>query len=200
VFFGALILAAAFYFAGLYLPKTAFLVVGLLALWAVVLFLLFGAKRHYFSLPMRVAGILLCALAFVAVLPLLPSMARPVEGGVAWQASLDAGLAAAQAQGKPALVDMRADWCVACVELEKKTWPDAGVQKWLGTVVPIRLDMTKNTDADQAIMQRYGVKGLPTVLLLSPDGKVISGFVGYRSPEAVLAWAGEGRGSGGVGE
>jgi thiol:disulfide interchange protein DsbD len=191
VLFGALILAAAFYFAGLYLPKTAFLVVGLLALWAVVLFLLFGAKRHFFSLPMRVAGILLCAVAFVAVMPLLPSMARNAEGGVAWQTSLDAGLAAAKAQGKPALVDMRADWCVACVELEKKTWPDARVQKWLGTVVPIRLDMTKNTDADQAIMQRYGVKGLPTVLFLSPEGRVISGFVGYRSPEAVLAWAGE---------
>jgi thiol:disulfide interchange protein DsbD len=189
VLFGALILAAAFYFAGLYLPKTAFLVVGLLALWAVVLFLLFGAKRHFFGLPMRVAGILLCALAFVAVLSLLPSMARGTEDGVAWQSSLDAGLAAAKAQGKPALLDMRADWCVACVELEKKTWPDAGVQKWLGTVVPIRLDMTKNTDADQAIMQRYGVKGLPTVLLLSSEGQVISGFVGYRSPEAVLGWA-----------
>ncbi len=132
VLFGALILAAAFYFAGLYLPKTAFLVVGLLALWAVVLFLLFGAKRHFFSLPMRVAGILLCAVAFVAVLPLLPSMARPAEGGVAWQTSLDAGLAAAKAQGKPALVDMRADWCVACVELEKKTWPDARVQTMAG--------------------------------------------------------------------
>lgn len=190
ILFGALILAAAFYFAGLYLPRTAFLVVGLLALWAVVLFLLFGAKRHFFTLPMRVVAILLCAVAFVAVLPLLPSMARGAQGGVRWEASLDAGLAAAKAQGKPALLDLRADWCVACVELEKKTWPDAGVQKWLGTVVPVRLDMTKNTDADQAVMQRYGVKGLPTVLLVSPEGNVLAGFVGYKSPEAVLAWAG----------
>ncbi len=190
ILFGALILGAAFYFAGLYLPKTTFLVVGLVGLWAVVLFLLFGAKRHFFSVPIRVAGILLCALAFVAILPTLPSMAKAAEGGVAWESSLEAGLAAAKAQGKPALVDMRADWCVACVELEKKTWPDAAVQKWLGTVVPVRLDMTKNTDADQAVMQKYGVRGLPTVLLISPEGEVLKGFVGFKSPEAVLAWAG----------
>jgi thioredoxin:protein disulfide reductase len=195
ILFGSLILGAAFYFAGLYLPKTTFLVVGLLGLWAVVLFLLFGVKRHFFSVPMRVAGIILCALAFVAILPALPSMAKAAEGGVAWQSSLDAGLAAAKAQGKPALVDMRADWCVACVELEKKTWPEPAVQKWLGTVVPVRLDMTKNTDADQAVMQRYNVRGLPTVLLISPEGDVLKGFVGFKSPEAVLAWAGAAEGA-----
>ena len=126
VLFGALILAAAFYFAGLYLPRTAFLVVGLLGLWSVVLFLLFGAKRHFFSVPMRVAGIILCALAFVAVIPLLPNMAGRAEGGVHWRPSLEAGLAEAAANSRPVLVDMRADWCVACVELEKKTWPEQG--------------------------------------------------------------------------
>ena len=189
VLFGALILAAAFYFAGLYLPKAAFLIVGLLGLWAVVLFLLFGAKRHFFSVRTRVVAILLCAVAFVAVLPLLPSMAREAEGGVRWEVSLEAGLAASASQGKPSFLDMRADWCPACLELEKKTWPDPGVQKWLGSVVPVRLDMTKNTDADQALMQRYGVRGLPTVLLISRDGKELGRFTGFKSPDALLAWA-----------
>ncbi len=189
VIFGSLILAAAFYFAGLYLPKTAFLVVGLLGLWSVVLFLLFGAKRHFFSVPMRVAGIILCALAFVVVLPMLPAMAGHAEGGAPWRPSLEAGFAEAASRSKPILVDMRADWCVACVELEKKTWPDKEVQKWLGTVVPVRLDMTKNTDADQAIMKRYGVRGLPTVILLSPEGKELGRFVGYKSPAQILGWA-----------
>lgn len=199
VLFGALILAAAFYFAGLYLPKAAFLIAGLLALWAVVLFLLLGAKRHFFSLRTRVAAILLCAAAFVAVLPLLPSMARGAEAGVRWEASLEAGLAASAAQGKPAFLDMRADWCPACLELERKTWPDPGVQKWLGTVVPVRLDMTRNTDADQALMKRYGAKGLPTVLLISPGGEEVGRFTGFKSAEALLAWA-EASGSRGVGE
>ena len=48
---------------------------------------------------MRVAGIILCALAFVAILPALPSMAKAGEGGVNWEASLDAGRAAARAKG-----------------------------------------------------------------------------------------------------
>ncbi len=190
IVFGALILAAAFYFAGLYLAPGLYDRVSGVALGFVVGFLFLGANKHFFSVPVRIAGAVLCVAAYMAVAPLLPSSAAaPVPGGVAWQSSLEAGLAAAKSQGRPALVDMRADWCVACVELEKETWPAPPVQTWLGTVVPIRLDMTKNTEADQAVMRTYGVRGLPTVLLISPEGKELGRFVGFKGPEGLLAWA-----------
>ncbi len=190
VVFGALILGAAFYFGGLYLSPHLYDRLSGLALGFVIGFLLLGTNRHFFSVPARIAGVVLCVAAYLAVAPLLPSsVAAPVPGGVAWQSSLEAGLAAAKSQGKPALVDMRADWCVACVELEKETWPAPSVQAWLGTVVPVRLDVTKNTDADQAIMKAYGVRGLPTVLLISPEGRELGRFVGFKGPESLLAWA-----------
>lgn len=163
VFFGALILGGAFYFAGLYLPRKTFVVVALLVLWGVALFLVFGARRHFFAVPLRVAGVLLCAAALALVFLGLPAAA---EKDALWLPSLEQGLARAAAEGKPLLLDFRADWCVACVELEKNTWPDPSVRKALEGLVPVRLDMTENTPANRDLQRRFGVKGLPTVILL----------------------------------
>lgn len=186
VLFGSLILAAAFYFAGLYLPRQVFLTASLLALWTVVLFLLFGAKRHFFTIPLRVAGIVLCSGALALVFLLLPAAGGGPTGP--WQSDLGKAARTASVQGRPMLLDFRADWCVACVELEKKTWPDKGVEAVLGDLVPVRLDMTKSTAANQVLLKRYGIVGLPTVLLLDKDGKERGRFAGFKSPEEFLAW------------
>lgn len=165
VLFGALILGGAFYFAGLYLPRKAFILSALLVLSGVALFLVFGARRHFFTVPLRVAGVLLCAAALALVFLGLPAAA---EKDALWATSLDEGLSRAAAEGKPLLLDFRADWCVACVELEKNTWPDPSVRKALEGLVPVRLDMTQNTEANRELQRRFGVKGLPTVILLAP--------------------------------
>ncbi len=170
IFFGVVILAAAFYFAGLYLPRNIFIVAGGAALLAVVLYLLLGAKRHFFSVPARIAAIVLCIASFAAVFPLLPKP-ESLTGGAAWRSDLVTALAEAKASGKPVLLDFRADWCVACVELERKTWPDAEVSKALKEIVPLRMDMTANNEANRQLQSRFQVKGLPTVILLLPPAK-----------------------------
>ncbi|MEJ2421392.1 MAG: cytochrome c biogenesis protein CcdA, partial [Acidobacteriota bacterium] len=170
VIFGALILMAAFYFAGLYLPRTVYWIAAGLALSFVILFLLFGARKHFFSKPIRVLGILLCVLAFIGALPFLPP-AGGTSGGASpegWQTSLPKAVSLARREGKPLLLDFRADWCAACLDLEKETWTDPGAQKDLDKVVPVRMDMTVNSAANRALLNRFGVKGLPTVILLEP--------------------------------
>jgi thiol:disulfide interchange protein DsbD len=171
IFFGVLILAAAFYFAGLYLPRNAFFIIGGAALCAVVMYLLFGAKRHFFSVPARIAAIALCLASFAAVLPTLPESGKAENGQAAWRSDMAAAFSEARASGKPVLMDFRADWCVACVELEKKTWPSAEVQEALKGLVPLRMDMTQNNEANRALQARFQVKGLPTVILLLPPPK-----------------------------
>ena len=188
IFFGSVILGASFYFAGLYLPRMASLIASLVALWAVILFLLFGAKRHFFTLPWRMTGILLSAVALAAVLWILPAKGGKQPGSVAWKTDLTAALAESSDQKKPAFLDFRADWCVACVELEEKTWPDKEVGALLNTAVPVRLDMTKNTGENRALEARYSVMGLPTLILLAPDGKELRRFVGYKAPAEFVRW------------
>ncbi len=168
IFFGSLILAAAFYFAGIYLPRPAFFIVGGASLLAVILYLLFGAKRHFFSVAARSVAVALCATAFAAVLPLLPRSGPKHEGQLAWRGDIAAAFSEARTSGKPLLMDFRADWCVACVELEKKTWTNANVQQNLKGLVPLRMDMTQNNETNRALQARFQVKGLPTVILLEP--------------------------------
>lgn len=54
-------------------------------------------------------------------------------------ASVDAlNQALAQAKGKPVMLDLYADWCVACKEFEKYTFSNQQVQQALGDTVLCR--------------------------------------------------------------
>ncbi|MFC3550311.1 protein-disulfide reductase DsbD [Lysobacter cavernae] len=79
-------------------------------------------------------------------------------------ADLDREVAAARTAGKPLLLDFYADWCVACKEMEKYTFPEASVQRALTGFVLLKADVTANDDTDQALMQRLGIIGPPATL------------------------------------
>jgi thiol:disulfide interchange protein DsbD len=94
---------------------------------------------------------------------------------------LDAAVAAAAAQGKSAMLDFYADWCVSCIEMETYTFTDAGVQDALANTVLLQADVTANDDEDQALLQRFGVFGPPTIIFFGADGVQRDGYevVGY---------------------
>ena len=96
-------------------------------------------------------------------------------------ADLDAAVAAAARQGKSAMLDFYADWCVSCIEMEKFTFTDAGVQQALSNTVLLQADVTANDDEDQALLQRFGVFGPPTIIFFGADGVQRHGYevVGY---------------------
>ena len=51
------------------------------------------------------------------------------------------------------MLDLYADWCVACKEFEKYTFSDAAVQQKLAEMVVLQMDMTKNSAENSALMQ-----------------------------------------------
>jgi thiol:disulfide interchange protein DsbD len=85
-------------------------------------------------------------------------------------ADFDAALAAANAAGKTVMLDFYADWCVSCKEMEKYTFPEAAVQAALRDTVLLQADVTANDDIDQALMQRFGILGPPSILFFGRDG------------------------------
>ena len=88
------------------------------------------------------------------------------------------------------MLDLYADWCVACKEFEKETFSDPSVQKAFGNMLLLQVDMTKNSEENRALMTKYKVLGLPTILFFNQDGKEIEGsrVNGFMPPIEFLQW------------
>jgi len=86
---------------------------------------------------------------------------------VADLAALDA---AVRASTKPVMVDLYADWCVACKEFESLTFTDPAVRERLAGLTLLRVDVTANSAQDKALMRRYGLFGPPALLFFKPAG------------------------------
>ncbi|MDO8416220.1 MAG: protein-disulfide reductase DsbD [Agitococcus sp.] len=84
---------------------------------------------------------------------------------------LEQALVEAKQQGKVALVDFYADWCVACLEMAHDTFTSPLVANALKPVLLLQADITKNDEQAQALLKRFGLFGPPSVLFFSPDGQ-----------------------------
>ena len=64
------------------------------------------------------------------------------------------------------------------------------MQKAFGDMLLLQVDMTKNSEENRALMTKYKVLGLPTILFFNQDGKEIEGsrVNGFMSPVEFLQW------------
>ncbi|PKQ74517.1 protein-disulfide reductase DsbD [Aeromonas sobria] len=94
----------------------------------------------------------------------------------------------AAARGKPVLLDLYADWCVACKEFEHKTFSDPAVRERFGQMVLLQADVTANDDADIALLNSLNVLGLPTLIFFDREGKELTGqrVTGFMGPAEFL--------------
>ncbi len=88
---------------------------------------------------------------------------------------LQAAITQANIQGKTVMLDLYADWCIACKEFEKYTFSDSKVQKALANSVLLQIDLT-DTGAKKNItlMEHFNVFGLPSILFFNLQGKELS--------------------------
>lgn len=92
----------------------------------------------------------------------------------------------AESSGKPMLIDVYADWCVACVELDEKTWIVPAVQQRVDEFVRLKLDFTKETPWVKEMKQKYKITGMPTVILQEGD-REITRFTGFKPAKDFIA-------------
>jgi len=99
---------------------------------------------------------------------------------------LEGALAKAKVEHKLVLVDIYADWCAQCKELDEKTWPDPALKQWVAqNAVPIRID----TDARRKdLATKLQIRSYPTVLLLDAEGRELRRILGFQKPETMKAW------------
>lgn len=85
-------------------------------------------------------------------------------------------------ENKPVVIDFYADWCAQCKELDKYTYTDEKVVELSKNLNNIKIDLTKeNPD----ITSKYGIKGLPVVIFMKPNGEEIKELrvTGFLEPE-----------------
>ncbi|SFT93453.1 Thiol:disulfide interchange protein DsbD [Kosakonia arachidis] len=82
----------------------------------------------------------------------------------------DLNKALAQAKGRPVMLDLYADWCVACKEFERYTFSDPQVQAALRGSVLLQANVTANNAQDAALLRQLNVLGLPTILFFDAQG------------------------------
>ncbi len=110
--------------------------------------------------------------------------------GVQWHDYSEEILQQATAQGTPVIIDFYADWCAPCREFEELTFHDSEVvAQAKDTILMIKVDVTTGGNPfHQELLNRYEVKGVPTIVFLDAKGeeRLDLRLVDYFPPESFL--------------
>ncbi len=209
--FGVLLIGMSLYYAKLALPGFAWLVLlglCLSGLGVALRTLLDKDQPRNFSyilvatlgLALIVSGLtIIVACTFDAVLDgsfektgLAEASAGEKSGGLRWETDISA----ARRSGKPVVVDVAADWCPSCHQLDRETFSDPSVAAKLASVTTVRVDITRYDDQAKATLdelwQLFNISGphtAPKIFFFDRQGKplpalTVSGFV---PPDKFLA-------------
>lgn len=170
----------------------------------------------WFLASILVGGMLVFALGSVAAeggSAVTPAIAGSEAGTAAVYASagkeipwkdFGAALGEAKKNKKRILVDVYTDWCGWCKRMDRDTYSDAEVRKYLSSAfVPVRLNAESNQRVTykgneysyRQLASGFRVNGYPTTLFLESDGTHIVTAPGYmKAPDflTVLRYIGDG--------
>lgn len=132
--------------------------------------------RGWWELPKlgrggRVLGVLVAAIgSFVLIYGSTASPPSAGGDGLPWQTDVEAAWQASASSGRPLMVDFRADWCVACDELEAEVFHHPDVAPTLiDDFVILKVDFEAPTEANERLRKRFKVSGLPHIAFVGPD-------------------------------
>jgi thiol:disulfide interchange protein DsbD len=119
--------------------------------------------------------------------PALDAQAAATAAPLAWIREESVALAEAKKSKKRIFIDISAEWCAPCEELEKITFADTEVRKRLEGYVLLKIDVTEQSDKDKALQEKYKALMLPAVIVISPKGDELLRFDKFVEPAGLLS-------------
>lgn len=119
------------------------------------------------------------------------------KNGLVWHTNLEEAVAIAKAENKPVFLQFSgSDWCKWCIRLNNEVLFTKEFADWAkDNIILVNLDFPQTIPQteevklyNRSLMNKYGVKGFPTVLLLDKDANVVL-QTGYQpgGPAAYIA-------------
>lgn len=136
-----------------------------------------------------VVAVLLVAVAWAGAYALRGSGEKEVVEG--WADGMAAGQILAQETDKPMVVFFTAGWCPPCKVIKKNVLAKSEVNDALQAgFVPVQIDLTdqSSSNPNMATAQTYSVRGIPTIIAMTPQGEPIDVYAGEPQPTAFIGW------------
>jgi thioredoxin-related protein len=105
-----------------------------------------------------------------------------------WVTDMDAALTTAKTEGKYLLLNFTwSDWCGWCIKLKDEVFSKPEFKEYAEKeLIAVELDFPRRKELpaetqeqNRKLADKYGIRGYPTVLVLSPEGEVVA-RTGYR--------------------
>ena len=104
---------------------------------------------------------------------------------ISWRADLRSAQAEARAQGRPIWLQFTGPWCPSCERMERDTFRQSRiVARARSRFIPVRL----RSDVHEELVSRYGITGIPTTIIVQPNGQVIARNEGFLDGPAFASF------------
>jgi thioredoxin-related protein len=105
-----------------------------------------------------------------------------------WATDFEAASKEAKESGKYMLLDFTgSDWCGWCIKLDKEVFSQDEFKTYAkDALIAVELDFPNKKEIsdelkeqNETLAKKYGVKGFPTIIILSPEGELVA-RTGYK--------------------
>lgn len=111
------------------------------------------------------------------------SLSRLSAADRPWGTDPEKALQTAAQTGRPVFMQFSASWCAICKRMEKSTLADPDVAARISrSYVPVRVDADRHSD----LVKDLEIKGLPAILIVSPDLEILHRISGFQTVDAML--------------